>query len=186
VATSEIPEPATDEPEFVISRVLDAPRGLVWRAFTEPAHLRHWWGPKGFAVLSCEVDLRPGGRFLYHLRSADGQDMWGRFIYRAIAPPVRLVFVVSFSNAEGGVTRNPWNASWPLHMLGTLTLTEQQGRTTLTLKVTAFEATAEEIATFAAGRESMRPGWTGMFEQLEAHLATAQGRAAPAEPGSTS
>jgi uncharacterized protein YndB with AHSA1/START domain len=185
VVASEVPGAATEAPELVISRVLDAPRGLVWRAFTEPAHLLRWWGPKGFAILSGEVDLRPGGRFLYHLRSPNGQDMWGRFIYREIVPPERLVFVVSFSDAAGGVTRHPWSATWPLQTLSTITFAEHAGRTTLTVHWTPYEATAEEIATFAAGRESMRQGWTGTFEQLAEHLAAAQGRAAPANPGST-
>lgn len=171
---------ATAAPTFVTSRVLEAPRELVWRAFTDPAHLLRWWGPKGFDVLTCEVDLRPGGRFLYHLRSLDGQDMWGRFIYREIAPPERLVFVVSFSDATGGVTRHPWSATWPLQTLSTLTFAEHEGRTTLTLHWTPFEATEEERATFAAGRESMRQGWDGTLDQLEAHLAEIQGRAAAA------
>jgi uncharacterized protein YndB with AHSA1/START domain len=176
---------AADASEFVMSRVLDAPRELVWRAFTEPAHLRQWWGPKGFEVLHCQVDLRPGGRFHYQLRAPNGQEMWGRFIYREIVPPERLVYIVSFSDPQGGVTRHPWSPSWPLHTLGTLTFAEHAGRTTLTLRWTAYEATAEELATFAAGLDSVRQGWTGTLDQLAAHLAAVQGHPTPS-PGSTS
>ena len=71
--------------EFVFSRVIDAPRQRVWRAFTEAEQLAHWWGPKGFKLHVEKLDLRVGGIFLYRMRSAGGQEMWGRFIYREIA-----------------------------------------------------------------------------------------------------
>lgn len=95
------------ENEFVITRTFDAPRDLVWKAHTEPERLKQWWGPKGFTMLSCKVDLRPGGLFHYGMRSPDGQVMWGKFIYREIVKPERLVFIVSFSDEKGGTTRHP-------------------------------------------------------------------------------
>jgi len=73
--------------EFVISRVFDAPRDLVWKAWTEPERLLKWWGPRDFEILSADVDLRIGGIFLYHLRSPDGLEIWGKFVYREISPP---------------------------------------------------------------------------------------------------
>src|SRR5262249_7142388 len=114
---------------FILTRVLDAPRELVFKAWTEAERLAHWWGPKGFAVRVCRLDLRPGGVFLYSMRSPDGRDMWGKWVFREIVPPERLVFVVSFSDEEGGVTRHPFAPDWPLEVLSTLTLTEQDGRT---------------------------------------------------------
>src|ERR1041385_1556257 len=80
-------ETAAAVKEFVISRVFDAPRDLVWKAFTECEHLMHWWGPKGFKMVSCKMDFRPGGIFHYCLESPDGQKMWGKFIYREIKAP---------------------------------------------------------------------------------------------------
>ncbi|HZY22852.1 MAG TPA: SRPBCC domain-containing protein [Beijerinckiaceae bacterium] len=62
--------PATAE--FVITRVFDAPRELVWKAFTDPERMRQWWGPKGFSVIASKMDLRPGGTYLYGMRSPDG------------------------------------------------------------------------------------------------------------------
>lgn len=92
--------------EFVIERVFGAPRALVWQAWTEPERLKHWWGPKGFAVTRCTVDLRPGGLMHYCLRSPEGAEMWGRFVYREVKAPERLVFVVAFSDPKGGITRH--------------------------------------------------------------------------------
>ena len=80
------PNPAKQQFEFVIKRTFNAPRGRVWQAWTEADHLGKWWGPAGFDIVSVKLDLRPGGTFHYCLRSPDGQDMWGKFIFREIVP----------------------------------------------------------------------------------------------------
>jgi uncharacterized protein YndB with AHSA1/START domain len=115
--------------EFTISRVVNAPLERVWRAWTDAKQLKHWWGPKGFEVVSTKVDLRAGGVFHYHLRSPGGQDMWGKFIYREIVPQKRLVFVVSFSDQAGGVTRHPLHEKWPLTIFSTVCFAEANGKT---------------------------------------------------------
>ena len=74
---------------------MDAPRERVWKAWTEPAQLKQWWGPKGFKVHTCKVDLKPGGIFLYGMQAPDGSDVWGKFTYREIKAPEKLVFIVS-------------------------------------------------------------------------------------------
>jgi uncharacterized protein YndB with AHSA1/START domain len=160
--------------EFVISRVFDAPRDLVWKAHTEPVRLMQWWGPKGFTMLSAKVDLRPGGIFHYGMRSPQGQEIWGKFVYREIAAPERLVFVVSFSDAEGNITRHPFHATWPLETLSTLTFTEHDGKTTLTVHWIPINETDEERKTFEDGRDSMRQGWKGTMDQLAGYLVKAQ------------
>ena len=162
-----------DHSEFVFSRVLDAPRERVWRAFTEADQLEHWWGPKGFKLHVEKLDLRPGGIFLYRMRSAGGQEMWGRFIYREIAAPERLVFVLSFSDEQGGITRAPMSETWPLQMLNIVTFTERDGRTTVTLRGRPVNATDEERATYVAGFESMQAGFGASFDGLAAFLARA-------------
>src|SRR5205085_4388835 len=108
--------------EFTITRVFDAPRELVWKAITESERLMRWWGPKGFTMQVAQLDLRPGGVFHYSMRSPGGNDMWGKFVYREVVAPERLVFVNSFSDAEGNLTRNPFSPSWPLEILNTWTL----------------------------------------------------------------
>jgi len=157
--------------DFVISRVFDAPRDAVWKAWTEPERLKQWWGPKGFKVHTCKVDLRPGGVFLYGMRTPEGGDMWGRFVYREIVAPKKLVFVVSFSDPKGAVTRHPWNANWPLQTMSTVELEEQgAGKTKVTVRWTPHEASELERKTFDEGRDSMQQGWGGTLDQLAAFL----------------
>ena len=98
------------EEAFVITRVVDAPRSRVWKAWTDAKELKKWWGPKGFEVVSTKVDLKPGGIFHYLLRSPNGQEMWGKFVYREIVPEERLVFISSFSDEDAGETRHPTRA----------------------------------------------------------------------------
>ena len=69
---------ATKSADFVISRVFNAPRELLWKCFTEPDRMKEWWGPKGVTVTVSKMDLRPGGTYHYCMRTPDGQDMWGR------------------------------------------------------------------------------------------------------------
>ena len=161
---------ARTEP-FVISRVFDARRERVWAAWTEPERLRRWFSPKGFTVLAAKMDLRPGGTYHYGMRMADGREMWGKWLIREVAAPERLVFVDTFSDERGGLTRHPFAPDWPQQMLSTITFVEQGGRTTVTIRWEPLDATEVELKTFDSGRGSMKQGWTGTFEQLVAYLA---------------
>jgi uncharacterized protein YndB with AHSA1/START domain len=158
---------------FVITRVLDAPREAVWKAWTEVERLKRWWGPKDFAVRVARLDLRPGGIFHYCLRAPDGSDMWGKFVFREIAAPERLVFVNSFSDEKGNVTRHPMSPDWPLEMLSTVTFAPHGAGTSVTVEWLPLNATETERKTFAAGHDSMNKGWGGTFEQLADYLAKA-------------
>jgi uncharacterized protein YndB with AHSA1/START domain len=167
-------EAMTGSPDFVISRVFDAPRDLVWKVFTDPAHMKGWWGPKGFTVFSSKMDFRVGGFYHYGMTAPDGSSMWGKLTYREIAPKDRMVLVSSFSDEAGGVSRHPLHMSWPLQLLTTFTFEEQPGgKTRFTVRWQALNATAEEQKTFDGNHDSMRMGWTGTLEQLAAYLARA-------------
>ena len=155
---------------FQISRVYDASRDKVWKAWTEADRLKHWWGPRGFKVHTCKVDLRPGGTFLYGMKAPNGFDMWGKFVYREIVPPEKLVFVVSFSDPNGGVTLHPGMQNWPRYLLSTVEFSEASGKTTVTVTWTPHEASEIERKTFEQGRPSMHQGWTGTLDQLETYL----------------
>jgi uncharacterized protein YndB with AHSA1/START domain len=156
---------------FVISRSFDASRELLWKALTEPQRMAQWWGPKGFPVASAKMDFRPGGRYLYALKTPDGGAMWGRFVYRDIKEPSRIVLVNSFSDETGGVTRHPMSASWPLEMLSVFELESEGNRTTLTIRWLPINSTEEERATFAGAMDSITQGWSGTFDQLADYLA---------------
>jgi uncharacterized protein YndB with AHSA1/START domain len=157
---------------FVISRVFDAPRDRVWKSWTEAERLKQWWGPKGFVVTHCKIDLRPGGIMHYCLRMPDGNEMWGKFVYREIVKPERLVWVNSFSDKDGGVTVHPMSPTWPREMLSTAIFEEQGGKTKLTVQWAPLEgSSALECKTFDEGRDSMKMGWTGTMDQFAAYLA---------------
>jgi len=161
--------------DFVLTRVFDVPRELVWKCFTDPERMKQWWGPKGFKVLHSKMDLRPGGSYLYGMESPTGQPMWGRFVYREVVPPEKLVFINSFSDEKGGVTRHPMAPTWPLEMLSIFTFEDLgNGKTKFTIRWSPHNASEEERKTFDAGHASMTGGWSGTMEQLEAYLATAK------------
>jgi len=155
---------------FEISRVYDAPRQRVWQAWTEPERLRQWWGPRGFKVHTCKVDLRPGGTFHYGMKAPDGSDMWGKFVYREIMAPERLVFVVSFSDPQGGVTRHPMSPNWPQYLVSTVEFIDQGGKTRVKVTWSPHEASEAERKVFEEGRPGMQQGWTGTLDQLETYL----------------
>ena len=156
---------------FVISREFAAPRELVWKAWTERDRLVQWFGPKGFTMSTAKLDFRPGGIFHYAMRSPDGKEMWGKFVYREIIAPEKIVLVNSFSDKDGNITPHPMSPTWPLEMLATPTMAEHEGKTMLTIKWTPLNATEAERKTFDSARAGMSQGWTGTFEQLAEYLA---------------
>jgi uncharacterized protein YndB with AHSA1/START domain len=159
---------------FVITRTFDAPRELVWKAWTEADRLKQWFGPKGFTMPTCNMDFRPGGTFFYSLRSPDGTEMWGKWIFREIVKPEKIVLVQHFSDQSGGITRHPFAPDWPRQTLSTTTLTEAGGRTTLKIDWSAYQATETEQKIFDSSHDGMNQGWSGTFEQLSAYLAQVQ------------
>ena len=160
--------------EFTISRVFDAPRDLVFKAFTDDERMKHWWGPKGFTVVKSEMDLRIGGIYHYCLRAPDGALIWGKFVYREIVPPERIVLISSFSDEAGGTTHHPMMATWPLEMHSIFLFEEQAAKTKFTITWSPHNSTDEERAAFARGHASMMQGWTGTLEQLAAYLANSR------------
>ena len=82
---------ATKSPDFVISRVFEAPRDLVWKCFTDPERMQQWWGPKGVTVVQSNMDFRVGGTYHYAMKNPDGSVMWGRQVYREITKSGLLV-----------------------------------------------------------------------------------------------
>ena len=164
----------TKSEDFVISRVLDAPRELVWKCFTDPEHMSHWWGPKGATVTVAKMELRPGGTYHYRMEMADGGEIWGKMVYREISPRDRIVFLNSFSDAAGGTTRHPMAPTWPLEMLSIFTFEDEPGgKTRFTVRWSPHNASDDERKTFDAGHDSMRQGWGGTLDKLEAYVKTA-------------
>jgi uncharacterized protein YndB with AHSA1/START domain len=159
--------------DFVLSRTFDAPRDVVWKVFTDPEHMKNWWGPKGFTVIQQKMDFRPGGIYHYGMKAPNGAPMWGKFVYREIVPPEKLVLINSFSDEAGGITRHPMSPTWPLEMLSVFTFEDVSGgKTRFTVRWSAHKASEEERKTFDTSHDSMRQGWGGTMDQLAAYLAT--------------
>ena len=101
--------PATESTELVISRVVDAPRDLAFKAWTEPEHLDRWQNaPQGFTVTSHQTDLRSGGAYRVCMRSPDGVDHWLQGVYREVVPGERLVFTHTWLDAGAIPGNKPW------------------------------------------------------------------------------
>ena len=159
---------------FVISRVFRAPPEVVYKAWTENEQLAKWFGPKGMSITHCTLDLRPGGFFHYCLKTPNGQEMWGRWVFQEITPPERLVYIASFSDKKGGVTRHPMAPDWPAEMLSVVSFESHAGigrGTVLTVRMSALNATDAERKVFDAAHKSLNGGWGGTFEQLDEYLA---------------
>ncbi|HEX7153210.1 MAG TPA: SRPBCC domain-containing protein [Thermoanaerobaculia bacterium] len=155
-----------------MSRTFDAPRGLVFKAWTEREHLMHWWGPAAMTMELLTADIRPGGTMHYSMRSPDGQEMWGKWAIRDVVVPERLVWINSFSDAEGNVTRAPFAPEFPLEVLSVVTLDEHDGKTTLTMQGVPLNPTEAERKLFDAFHASMQMGWGATLDKLDAHLST--------------
>jgi len=145
-----------DERVLVITRIFDAPRRLVFKAWTEPERMVHWLGPRGFTSTIIKMDLWPGGTYRFHMRGPDGDDHWQQGVCREVVEPERLVMTYAWADANGGATR-------PETLL-TVTFEEQNGKTKLTLHQALFES--------VTACDAHRGGWTSGLERLAEYLAT--------------
>lgn len=159
-------------PDLRLERTFAAPRGVIFHALTSCEHLSKWWGPAIFPIFTCTMDLRVGGVMHYGMRGADGFEMWGRWIFEEVTFPSRLQFLMSFSDAEGGLSRHPLSPTWPEFMRCVLVVTDTEGGSTLSVHAVPVEASEVEIQTFVENRDGMRAGFMGTFSQLDAYLET--------------
>lgn len=153
---------------LTITRTFDAPRQLVWKAWTDPELYKKWWGPTHFTCPVFERDLRVGGKYLSCMRSPDGQDFWVTGYYREITPYDRLVYTDSFADEHGNVvpsTHYYGMPEMPLETLVTVTLVEEDGKTVMTMQ---HNLPAGEHASGA------NEGWNQSFDKLAAALQSEQ------------
>jgi uncharacterized protein YndB with AHSA1/START domain len=143
--------------ELVLTRLMHAPRELVFAAFTDPQQLRRWWGPKDYPATHVEMDVRVGGRWRNCLTAtADGRELWQHGVFREVSPPSHLAFTFVWEEeGERG-----------LETLVTITLVDEGGETRLTLRQTPFHSIAE--------RDGHGGGWSSSFDRLNEFLAGAK------------
>lgn len=160
-----------DDATFHISRTVNGPLDAVWKAYTEQEPLMQWFGPSGFSLPFSRFDLRPGGEFHYCLRTPTGFEMWGKWTFLKIEAPHLLSMLVTFSDAQGRLTRHPMSAAWPLQTQSTTTFAAMGDKTHITIEWQPYESDVDGIAAFKAGHASMAQGCNASFEQLDAYLA---------------
>ena len=140
--------------EALITRVVEAPRRLVWEAWTSPEHVPHWLlGPEGWTMPVCEIDLRPGGSWRFVWRKSSGSEMEMRGTYREVVAPERLV------------STEKWGPEWP-ETINTLVLTEKDGRTTIAQTILYPSKEARD----AAMKTGMKDGADTSFRRLDAYV----------------
>ena len=146
------------EKELVLTRVFNAPRERVWKAWTDPNQVAQWWGPAGFTNPRCEVDVRPGGVLRIDMRGPDGTVYPMSGVYREVVSPERLVFTGSALDEKGK----------PLfEVLNTVTFADQGGKTKLTVQAQVVRKIAAVADQYLKGQEQ---GWSQSLERLEEFL----------------
>lgn len=148
-----------------IIRIFDAPRELVWKAWTHPQHFRRWWGPKDYTCPFCEMDFRVGGKYLNCMRSPEGKDYWGTGVFREIIPMERIVFTDCFADEQGNVvpaTHYGMSPDFPLEMLVIVTFEDLDGKTKMTLEHIGIPTGPDS--------EGAQQGWSESFDKLAESL----------------
>src|SRR5512143_3343103 len=127
----------TDKKDLIITRIFDAPRGLVWKAWTEPELVKKWWGPKNFTAPVVNIDLRVGGKYLYCMRDPENKNFWSTGAYRELVPLLRIVCTDSFADEKGNrvpASHYGMPGDWPSELLVTVTFEDVGGKTKMTLQ----------------------------------------------------
>lgn len=157
---------------LTIKRVVNAPRELVFEAFTKAEHLKHWWGPAGCELTVLSLDVKPGGKFHYKMSMPGGHEMYGVFNYREIQAPNKIVFTNSFADEKGNIISTTMLENFPKEILNTWIFEEENGVTTLNLVGIPLTTEEAEINVFTGMRENMNMGFGKTFDQLDAYIKT--------------
>lgn len=162
-----------EETPVTLTRVFNAPRDLVWKAWTDPELFKRWWGPAGFTSPTCKIDLRVGGKFLWCMRSPEGKEYWNTGSYREIAPPSLLIMAQSFADENGDVvpaTHYGFSDKIPAVMVITVRLQEidNKTRTKMILTHAGLSKTSESM------QKENEQGWNESLDKLEAAITAGQ------------
>lgn len=169
--SNQVVSKVVDGNTLVLERVFQAPRELVFKAFSEAEHLKHWWGPKGWTLPVCNVDFRPGGTWHYCMKCVDknqgdfyGMESWGKALYKEITVPEQVIYTDGFSDAEGNISKDLPETLVQLDFI------DLEGQTKLVniSKYTSPEALQQVIDM------GMLEGISQTFDNLDAHLENLQ------------
>lgn len=159
--------------QFVIFRLVDAPRERVWRAWTDPKEMGAWFGPKGSETTYSDLDFRVGGSYHYAMKTG-GVELWGLIFYKEIKKPETMVYVQQFSDKDRGLGIHPMAPTWPKKMLTTVSFQDFGTKTLISLYWEALDPTEAEAKTFRDSMAGMSQGWGGSFDRLDVLLKEAK------------
>ena len=160
-----------NQSRFTITRTFDAPRDRVWNAWSDSKQLKQWFGPKGCTISYSSVDFRPGGASRYGM-TYNGVTMWGKWSYKEIKAPEKLVAIVTFTDETGEKTiPHPGMPGWPKQILSTISFVAKGNKTEIIVEWQPYQPTDSERRVFDENHDSMQQGWSGSFDQLETFLA---------------
>ena len=162
---------ATSDLEF--TRLVDAPRALVFEVWTEPKHFARWFGPHEVDVPFCKIEPKPSG-LIHFCHRYRGTDIWVKGAYREFVAGERLVFELGFVDVDGRPTAHPMFPDWPVDaiILTTVTFTDRGGQTELNIQQQILPAEAAAKSSVQRAREATRVGWTETLERLADYLGT--------------
>jgi len=152
-------------PEYKLERIFEAPRELVWRAWTDPELLHRWYGP-GIETIIHKFDLKAGGSWLNEMKWGGNSD-FSKMVFQEVTPPSMLVWHHSSSDSDWNIITSPMMADWPRVLLTTVIFEDMGDRTNVRLTQVPIEATDAEIACFAAKMAGMDKGWGGGYAIMD-------------------
>ncbi len=166
----------SDLPEYILDRVFDAPREMVWRAWTDPDLLQRWYGP-GVETVIHAFDLEPGGMWLNEMRWG-GNSHFQKVVFQDIAQPEKMVWHhYSSTDSNWNTIANPMMADWPRLLLTTVTFEDRGSQTNVRLHQVPMDATDAEIACFAEKMAGMGKGWGSGYAIIDDLLAELKAQA---------
>ena len=157
--------------EFILTREFKANLNTLWEMFTEPVHMASWYGPKEIKTGHYDMDFKRGGHYHFSMIAEDKNESWGKLYYIDIVKNTRLIYVNTFSNAKGEITRHPMAPLMPAELLTTINFIKvDDNNSKIEIRWYPINALPEEIKMFNDFHGSFNMGWTGSLDRLESVL----------------
>jgi uncharacterized protein YndB with AHSA1/START domain len=166
MSNKNLPSSPTSDREILVSRIFDAPRELVWRAMTDPKHVIHWWGPRGFTTTVQKMDVRPGGEWILTMHGPDGANCSSKSVFKEVIEPEKIVFSHGSGRENGPGTH--FVATWSFDVVET-------GKTKLTIRMVFPSAKDRD---FTVKEFGALEGANQTLERLSEHLPKMEATAA--------
>jgi uncharacterized protein YndB with AHSA1/START domain len=162
----------SDIPTYVLERIFDAPRVLVWQTWTDPKLLQRWYGPNVETIIH-QFDLKPGGTWLNEMKWG-GKSDFSKMLFQEVMQREKLVWHHSSTDAEWNIINSPMMPDWPRVLLTTVTFEDREDKTNVRLSQVPMDATDAELICFAKVMARMDKGWGSGYAILDQMLVELQ------------